>query len=69
MGPTRCAPVAFGFKGSERGSKFGIVASDGEHITSGRQSFRMQPRNLRPGIYRPGRHIRGLLGVPRCFEL
>ena len=29
MGPTRCTPVAFGFKGSERGSMLGPVASDG----------------------------------------
>ena len=29
MGPTRCTPVAYGFKGSERGSK---LANNGENI-------------------------------------
>ena len=30
MGPTRCTPVALGFKGSEWGSKLGPVANNGE---------------------------------------
>ena len=42
MGPTRCSPLLLGFKGSERGSKLGPVAS-------GRQSLVMRPRNLRWG--------------------
>ena len=71
MGPTVCTPVAFGFKGSERGSKLGPVANDRENIASGRQSLGMRPRNLRPcgrqralSAYRPWRHICGLLGIP-----
>ena len=36
MGPTRCTPVALGFKGSVRGggSKLGPVANNGENIAS-----------------------------------
>ena len=71
MGPTRCTPVACGFKGSEMGSNLGPVANDGENLASGRQSLEMRPRNLRPcgrqralSAYRPGRHVCGLLGVP-----
>ena len=41
MGPTRCTLVALGFKGSERGSKLGPVANNGENIASGRQSLEM----------------------------
>ena len=41
MGPTRCTLVALGFKGSERGSKLGPVANNGENISSGRQSLEM----------------------------
>ena len=48
MGPTRCTPVALGFKGSEWGSKLGPVANNGENIASGRESLGMRPRNLRP---------------------
>ena len=50
MGPTMCIPVAFGFKRSGKGSKFGPgpVANDGENIASGRQRLGMRPRNLRP---------------------
>ena len=36
MGPTRCILVALGFKGTERGSKLGPVADNGEKIASGR---------------------------------
>ena len=39
MGPTRCTPVALGFKGSEWGSKLGPVANNGENIVSGRESL------------------------------
>ena len=31
MGPTRCTPVALGFKGSEWGSKLGPVANNSEN--------------------------------------
>ena len=48
MGPTRCSPVALGFKGSERGSKLGPVANNGENVASGRQRLGMRPLNLRP---------------------
>ena len=41
MGSTRYTLVALGFKGSERGSKLGPVANNGEHIASGRQSLEM----------------------------
>ena len=54
MGPTRCTPVALGFKRSEWGSKWGPVANNGENIASGRESLGMRP--LRP--------VYGLLGVP-----
>ena len=71
MGPTKCTPVALGFKGSERGSKLGPVANNGENIASGRQSLGMRPRNLRPcgrqralSACRPGRPVWRLLGVP-----
>ena len=47
-GPTECIPVAMGFKGSERGSKLGPVANNGENIARGRQSLVMRSRNLRP---------------------
>ena len=47
MGPTRCTPVALGFKGSEWGSKLGHVANNGENIASGRESLGMRPRILR----------------------
>ena len=71
MGPTRCTPVALGFKGSEWGSKLGPVANNSENIASGRQSLGMRPRNLRPcgrqralSACRPGWPVCGLLGVP-----
>ena len=48
LSPTRCTPVALGFKGSEWGSKLGPVASNSENIACGRQSLGMRPRNLRP---------------------
>ena len=41
MGPTRCTLVALGFKRSERGSKLGPVANNGENIASVRQSLEM----------------------------
>ena len=47
MGPTRCSFVALGFKGSERGSKLGPVANNGENIARGRQSLGMRSRNFR----------------------
>ena len=47
MGPTRCSPVALGFKGSERGSKLGPVANNGENIARGRQNLGMRSRNFR----------------------
>ena len=40
--------VALGFKGSERGSKLGLVVNNGENIASGRQSLVMRSQNLRP---------------------
>ena len=47
IGPTRCTPVALGFKGSERGqkgwSKLGPTAKSGQNIASGRQSLGMRP--------------------------
>ena len=71
MGPTRCTPVALGFKGSEWGSKLGPVANNGENIATGRQILGMRPRNLRPygrqralSACRPGRPVWVLLGVP-----
>ena len=71
MGLTTCTSVAFGFKGSERGSKLVPVATDGENVASGEQSLGMRPRNLRHcgrqralSTYRLGRHVCGLLGVP-----
>ena len=37
MGPTRCTPVALGFKVSEKGgSKLGPVSNKGENIAIGR---------------------------------
>ena len=70
MGPTRCTPVALGFKGSERGSKLGPIANNGENIASGRHSLGMRPRNLRPcgrqrtlSACRPVRPVWRLLGV------
>ena len=70
MGPTRCSSVAIGFKGSERESKLGPVANNGENIASGRQSLGMRPRNLRPcerqralSACRPGGHVWCRLGV------
>ena len=39
MGPTGCTAVALGFKGPKRGSKWGPVVNNGEHIASGRQSL------------------------------
>ena len=42
MGPTRCTPVALGFKGSEWSSKLGPVANNGENIASGRESLGMR---------------------------
>ena len=75
MGPTRCASVALGFKGSERMSILGSVANNGENIGSGMQSLGMRRRNLRPcgrqlalSACMPGRTVWGLLGVPRCNE-
>ena len=50
MGPTRCTPVALGFKGSEWGSKLDPVANNSENIASGRQSLGMRPRKLRPCV-------------------
>ena len=47
-GPTKCNQVAFGVEGSERGSKLGPVANDGENIASRRQSLGMRSRNLLP---------------------
>ena len=41
MGPTRCTLVALGFNGSERVSKLGPVANNGENIASGSQSLWM----------------------------
>ena len=68
MGPTRCTPVALGFKGSEWGSKLGPVANNGENIASGRESLGMRPRNLRPCGRQPTPRqwtpVYGLLGVP-----
>ena len=71
MGPTRCTPVALGFKGSEGGSELDPVANNRENISNGRQSLGMQTRNLRPcGIQRtlsacrPGTPVWGLLGIP-----
>ena len=59
-----------GFKGSERGSKLGSVANNGENIASGRQSLGMLRQNLLPfgrqralSACRPGRPVRGPLGV------
>ena len=46
MGPTRCSPVALGFKGSERGSKLGPVSNNGENIAHGRHSLGMWSRNF-----------------------
>ena len=70
MGPTRCTPVALSYKGSEGGSKFGLVANNGKNIASGRQSLGMLPRNFRPcgrqrtpWVCRQGRPVYGLLGV------
>ena len=69
--PSRCTPVAFGFKGLEWGSTLGPVANNSENIASGRQSLGMRPRNLRPcgrqralSACRPWRPVWGLLGVP-----
>ena len=74
MGPTRCTPVAVGFEGSERWSKLGPVAKNGENIVSGRQSLGMRPRNHRPcsrqrarSACRPGRPQWDLLGVPQLL--
>ena len=39
--PTRCTLVALGFNGSERVSKLGPVANNGENIDSGKQSLGM----------------------------
>ena len=68
LSPTRCTPVALGFKGSEWGSKLGRVANNSENIACGRQSLGMRPRNLRPcGRQRTlsaCRPVWGLLGVP-----
>ena len=71
LSPTRCTPVALGFKGSEWGSQFGTVADNNENIASGRQSLGMWTRNLRPykrqrvlTACRSGRPVWGLLGVP-----
>ena len=71
MGSIRCTPVAFGFKGPERGSKWGPVVNNGENIASGRQSLGMRPRQLRPcgrqralSACRLGTPKWGLLGVP-----
>ena len=71
MGSIRCTPVAFGFKGPERGSKWGPVVNNGENIASGRQSLGMRPRQLRScgrqralSACRPGTPKWGLLGVP-----
>ena len=71
MGSIRCTPVAFGFKGPERGSKWGPVVNNGENIASGSQSLGKRPRNLRPcgmqqvlSEFRPGTPEWGLLGVP-----
>ena len=47
MGPTRCTPVALGFKGSEWDSKLSPVANNGENI-QWEGKFEMRPRNLRP---------------------
>ena len=69
--PTRCTPVALGFKGSEWGSKLCRVANNSENIACGRQILGMRPRNLRPygrqrtlSACRPGRPVWALLGVP-----
>ena len=69
--PTKCIPVALGFKRSERESKLGPVANNGENIASGRQSLVMRSRNLRPcereralSACRPLRPVWGLPGVP-----
>ena len=43
-----CTAVAFGFKGQERGSKWGPVFNNGENIASERPSLGKCPRNLRP---------------------
>ena len=71
MGSIRCTLVAFGFKGPERGSKWGPVVNNGENIASGRQSLGMRLRHLRPcgrqralSVCRPGTPKWGLLGVP-----
>ena len=75
-GPTRCTPVALGFTGSERESKLGHVAKNGENIAGGRQSLGMRPRNLRSygrqralSACRPARHVWGLLCVPSLLWL
>ena len=68
MGSIRCTPVAFGFKGPERGSKCGPVVNNGENIASGRQSLGMRPRpcgrQRALSACRPGAPKWGLLGVP-----
>ena len=76
MRPTKCTPVALGFKGSERGSILGPVANNGENIANGRQNLVMRSRNLRPcgreralSACRPLRPVWCLPGVPRCFDL
>ena len=72
MGPTKCTPVALGFKGQKGDQRFS-VANKGD---SGRQSLGNRPWNRRPcgrqralSAGRPGRHVRGLLGVSPLFEL
>ena len=76
MGPSRCNLVALGFKGSERGSKLGPVAHNGENIANGRHSLGMCLVIFDlVGGNGPCQHIGlgGLYGVYyvylRCFEL
>ena len=42
-----CTAVAFGFKGPERGSKWGPVVNNCENIASEKQRLGMRLRNLR----------------------
>ena len=71
MRSVRCTTVAFGFKGPERGSKWGPVVNNGENIASMWQRLGMRPWQLRPcgrqqalSACRPGTPKWGLLGVP-----
>ena len=63
MGHLRCIFVALDLKGSERGSKLGPVANNGEIIASWRQSLGMWPRNFRPCGRQRALSAWGLLSV------